>query len=137
MIEASLRTFILRIPGVAAALGTGAAARVYPVKLPQAPALPAMTYLRISGDRGRTTDGPNGYGFARIQLDLWGDDYAALKALSRTIRNVLDGHHGLMGAAIVQDTVLENDRDSYEDSVKLFTVGVDVVLTFDEGGETS
>lgn len=66
-IEAAVRAYILADPALADAIGD----RLWPVKLPQNPTLPAITAQRISGVRFGVLRGPAGLARPRIQFDVW------------------------------------------------------------------
>ena len=108
-----LRTFLLGDPGLSGLVGT----RVYPLRLPQQPALPAVTYAWVGGDRAHVLAGPAGVASPRLQFDCWAGTYLQAHAVFDALRRRLDGYRGLAGAATrVQGAFLEAERDFYEES---------------------
>lgn len=142
MIETDLRSFLLGVPALVALTGddsnAGKPARICPVKLPQGSMI-GLVYTTISKTRDRGFDGRSGYCDARIQLDfvdLESDgvaSYSEAKAAMDAVRNVLDGYSGPMGGSIVQLAEVDGDRDSWEETVRAYVIGFDVILRFDEG----
>jgi hypothetical protein len=72
------------------AIGTAAGARVYMLKLPQKPTLPAVRVQRIGGFRGEHLRGPQNLHVTRVQVDSFaadvGDAYATVEGLADEIR---------------------------------------------------
>lgn len=99
MIEADVRTFILAQPAVTALID----ARFYPLRLPQGPTLPAVTYQTIFGTSLVTHQGAADYGRGRLQLDCWADTYASAIAVKEAIRKALIDDPGLEGTRIIND----------------------------------
>ena len=128
MIESSISTFLL----ADAILSGLIASRLYPLKLPQKPTLPAVTYQRISGERVHDMSGASGLAEPRFQFDAWADKYLDAKSVADAIRKRLDGFKGLAETDTVQSALLESDRDFYEDDVKIWRVSMDYFIGFTE-----
>lgn len=116
VIEDALASWIEALP--AADLVT---AKVYPwAKAPQSTATrPYVLYKRISGGRIRSLTGPSGVSHPRIQLDVFGRDYEAVRDLAQAIRDALDGFNttgdGTMSGRTVQVGIVHDDFDGNED----------------------
>jgi hypothetical protein len=128
MIESELRTYLLAQSGIAALIGT----RVYPMKLPQSPTLPAITYQRVSGSRVQSLTGPSGMAHPRIQVDCWAASYDGAKALAAEVQDDLDGYRGTMGTTRVGGVIVYGDRDWYEPDVDIYRVTIDITIWHDE-----
>lgn len=144
IVEAGLRLLILGDATVATLLGD----RAYPVVLPQAPTLPAVTYQRIGGGiRVGSHAGDSGLTQARIQLDCWASSYLAAKELAAAVRRALQRYARALakGAAVpvsagagdalrIRKVDVTLDRDDYEDeeTIKQFRAGMDVLVWFEE-----
>jgi hypothetical protein len=64
---------------------TTAGSRVYWVDRPQAAALPAVTLQTVSDPRPQHLKGFNPLRETRVQIDSWGDTYAAAKTLMEAV----------------------------------------------------
>jgi hypothetical protein len=144
IVEVGLRLLILADPAVATLLGD----RAYPLVLPQAPTLPALTYQRIpGGTRVESHGGDSGLTQARIQLDCWAETYLAAKEALQAVRLALQRYNRALakGAAVpvtdgagdvlrIRKVGVTLDRDDYEDeeTIKQFRAGMDALVWFFE-----
>lgn len=106
--------------------------RVYPMKLPQNPTLPAITYQKISGLRVQSHDGPSGLAYPRFQVSCWGESYSDAKQVAEEVRQDLDGYQGLMGVVQVGAALLQNEIDFYIPETGYYHVPVDFIIWHDE-----
>ena len=97
--------------------GTSASERIYPSLLPQDPVLPAITYARVGGANVASFDGQNATLNGRMQVDCWGETYAAAKALSKEVRDALE--------ASTLSVVCENEIDFFERAPETHRVSLD------------
>jgi hypothetical protein len=71
-------------------IATAAGSRVYMLKLPQKPTLPAVRVQRIGGLQDQHLRGPDGINRTRVQVDSYAaetaDAYATVEALAADIR---------------------------------------------------
>lgn len=112
-LEAALRT---RLLAVTAAYGlTGV--RIYPVRLPQNPHLPAITYRRVSGARIQGMVEDTGMPQPRIQIDCWADSYERVTELRAAVVAGLNRWSDANSTPVVLDVMLDNEIDFYEDDV--------------------
>jgi len=113
-------------------------ARMHPGLLPQNPAVPALTYERISGPRIQSLTGPSGRGVARLQIDSWSSTYREAQSLAAAVRASLNGFIGNLsdGASPPQTRGvvirLDNERDLHEEDVSLFRISQDYVINHEE-----
>jgi len=124
MIEAGLHGFLTDDTDIAAIVAT----RVYPIILPQNPTMPAITYQRISTPRVSSTTGPSGLASPRIQVDCWAETYAAVKALSDTVRTAVDGYSGTMDTFTVYGVIVESEQDLYEPDAVYYRTSLDLII---------
>lgn len=137
-IEAAVSQYLAAQPGITQLIGD----RIYPVKLPQDPVMPAVTYHRISTAPVKTLDGANpSYQRVRLQFSCWGEDdpgrssgYASAKAVAAQIRKVLQDYRGTMGGIEVLYIDVDGERDLYEDETDSYHVPIDVIVTH-KGGD--
>ena len=117
MIEEVLRSKLLAASAVAALVGT----RVYPVVLPQAPTWPALSYQRVTSDAshrheqtGRTPVE------VWIQIDAWAQTARGARQLALEIKAAINGQRWPIEG--VHGVLLRNQRDLYEEAVKVYRV---------------
>lgn len=103
--------------------------RIYPVKLPQAWTLPAITYQRISTPRAHIMSGLSGRARPRFQIDCWADDYGTVKDLAIKVGGCLDGFKGdLNTESNVGGIILDSERDIYEDEIDVYRVLMEFII---------
>ena len=99
--------------------------RLYPIKLPQNPTYPAVTYREISDIGLLTHGGPVGFDKARYQFDFYGRDYSQCRAVADAFRAYLEGYHGLMGEINISVIVFLNSNGEWGDEVEVFRISQD------------
>ena len=74
--------------------------RIYPMKLPQTPTLPAITYYRVNaptdhelGEAASTIE------MATYRIQCWGATMTSARAVAAQVIAALDGFSGLLGGA--------------------------------------
>lgn len=105
--SADLRTFILADATISGLIGT----RMYPLRLPQAPTLPAITYQWISGRHVQSMNDRSGLSGPRVQFTAWAATYLQAEAVFEALRKRLDGFSGMAGATRIYGALLDSDRD--------------------------
>lgn len=123
-----LRTYLLADASILATVGQ----RIYPIRLPQNPTLPAITYLKVSGLRHYKTNGPQNLSRPRVQIDCWATTYAAALSLAEDVRQALEGYSGAMGTKTVQGTFFENEQEFFEDEPLYYRHSRDYFVWFEE-----
>lgn len=118
---------------ITALLASVAGGRRYWVRAPQGAARPFLVMQRISKLPDYTFQGPSGYVASRVQIDSYGDTYAAAKAAARDAVTLLSGHR----SATIQGVFLDMERDlPAEDAgvvTNLFRVSLDFNIHHTEG----
>jgi hypothetical protein len=122
--EAAVRACLVANAEVAALV----ASRIYALKLPQPPTLPAVTYQRISAQRDHTLSGPSGLVRSRVQIDAWGRTYSEAKSVADAVRRALAHFED----ATVQAALITSDRDLFEDEVNTYRISSDWIIWFVE-----
>lgn len=102
-----------------------AGGRVYAHNLARGVTLPAVTYMKVSGPRDQTMQGPSGLVSARIQVSSWAASYGAAKTLSDSVRQALDGYMGTTDGVRIGGIELVNETDQYESEPNVFQVIMD------------
>lgn len=104
-------------------------ARVYLGFIPQAPEYPCISMFQISGPRGHTLRGADGYVQARIQVDCWAETYTALKdpdtGLAVLVRKKLDGYKGRLKGVGIRSSILANERELPEPDIGVYRISMD------------
>lgn len=106
------------IPGLVSRLKSEVSAvdgRVYPVRLPQNPRYPALTYELISDPRRYSGDGDDGLVEARMQVSGFADRYGALREALDEVAAALSGFTGDLGGTSVAMIRHEGTRDLFDD----------------------
>jgi hypothetical protein len=123
-LETGLKTTIVNNAAITALIGT----RCYPLILPQAPMLPAITYQRISapstrmfGDRAFTT--------SRYRIVSWDSSLLAASNVGDAVIVLFDDYVGAMNGVNVSGTVL-NDLSLYDPETARYAYVVDVELWY-------
>lgn len=127
-LEQALFNYLSTYAGLVSLLGT----RVYPLRLPQGPTYPAITYFKVSNTRVRTMGAPNLGGRPRVQVSCWGETYASAKAVANQVRAALDGYGpatmGGVGGLVVKAVQLENEQDLEHNKPDLVEIALDFTI---------
>lgn len=124
-IESALFAFLAADAGVSGLV----ASRIYPVRIPEGVALPALVYHEVSGPRIHSKDGDMSLAHPRFQFTCWADKYSDAKAVIKAVRSALIGYAGptLEGVTVPQ-IVIDNEHD-LEDSQSLeLGVALDAII---------
>lgn len=135
-VRLGLRAYLLDDANIAAIVGT----RVYPVILPQGVTTSSIVYKRISNIGDWHMQGPSGIGRPRIQIDCWSQDADVAANLGLLVKQRLDGYRGTMlwgedspeEGIIIQGIFFDQDRDLYENELKMFAVSSDFLVWVSE-----
>lgn len=131
MIGAGLRTLLINDSGVSNLIGS----RMYPVRLPQSPTVPAIVYMAITGQRFHNTEGSSGLSGPRIQIDCWAATFSETQSLALAVRKVLDGYRGAAGDDTIQGAFFDSERDFFEADAGvsgLYRTSMDFFIYFEE-----
>lgn len=104
---------------------TAAGSRVYPLKLPQNPTLPAVTYHEISAGKVHAMGQDSNVVRVRVQLDSWAGSYSAVRSLATEVKAALSRFKGSAGGVTVQDVFENNEIEFYESDTQLHRVSHD------------
>lgn len=118
--ETTFLAMVEQQTAITALVGSGVDTRLYPLKLPQKPTFPAITYQVISGPRAYTQDGPDRVTTFRVQANLYGGSYDQCVALRDAVRDSLSGlNNQAFGSppVKVKGVFIANERDTYEEGL--------------------
>lgn len=125
--EEGLFAYLDAHPGLTVEVGS----RIYPVKLPQLPTFPAVTYTRISTPRLHAFE-RSLLPHPRFQFDCWAESYSRAKDVAAQVRAALNIYRGAMGAYTVQVSIVDDERDMYDPETKLWHVIVEAIIWYEE-----
>lgn len=123
--EAALMTLLLADAGVTAQLG----ARINWLRRPQAEdGFPAAVLQRVAGARDYHMGAASGLVSSSVQVDVWGETYAAAKLASAAIVAAVSGYR----AGTIQGIFVEAERDLADETadanIRLFRITLDLQI---------
>lgn len=130
MIEEALRTVLLADATLSGLIGT----RLYPVKLPQEPTLPAGVYTNVApGRRVYTHDGDSGLRRKRIQFTWFGEDgaspaYDVARSVAAAAAAVLSGLRTTVAGEVIQGIFIEDGLDAQDPEPGRWLVTFDAIV---------
>ena len=140
-IRLSLFSFLMADSGIYAAVEGNktrqqGGSRIFPIKIPQGVNAASIVYTRISGAGIYHMGGPSGLAMPRYQIDAWAPKVDDATTLANLIKIRIDGFQGVMGSGLaavkVQGVFLLDEREDYDDTVKLHRVSRDYAIDFEE-----
>lgn len=101
--------------------------RVYPIRMPDNPTIPCITYQRVSNTREHCISMEKASFTETIfQIDCWvkqSDGMSVLRALATAVRTLLDDFRGITSGVDIQAILSENEFDQpWDDTSKIFGV---------------
>lgn len=117
---------------VTAIVGLGAAARIYPVLLPQGMAVPAIVFEVISADRRGAIDAyaPTHLTQSRVQVNLITTDYPALLLLLEAIKAAMQFQRGVFNGVTTHSVLHAGEGPvQYDQQLALYTQSIDFLIT--------
>ncbi len=99
--------------------------RVYPIKLPQQPTLPALTYRIITEPQVHSMEGTFSQN-ARLQIDCWAETFLAAHELAEAVEDAMNDFSGTIGAEqVISSSVQVNKQDLFDPEVNDYRVSID------------
>lgn len=102
--------------------------RIYILKLPQKPTLPAITYYRVSNLRHHDID----VSYPRFQFDSWASSYEEVRNVANEIRKALQREKGLWNGIKVIQVVYLNEVEMYENDTEIYHIATDFQILYRE-----
>ena len=127
-IEAALVSYIKSVPEITALLGEGDACRIYPLKLPQDPTYPAVTYQVVSGSRHHDMD----IAYPRIQYTTFAGTYSQAKELANLLRLHISRLKGVLSGIAIKQIQYINAVEFYQDDVGIYYIPQDFKIIYEE-----
>ena len=110
--------------------------RVWPIKMRQGNELACVVYQRIYSGRSHTNAGSSGFVESLYQINCIAKTHKEAKALAEAVRLDLDGFKGSMGTGAdvteVDGVFLEDERDTFDDELSLYSIQLDFAIDFQE-----
>jgi len=124
-IESGLFNFLNTSAGITALVGT----RIFPLKITEGAAIPALIYHKISGPSEHSKDGDMGLNHPRFQITCWAKTYSDAKAVRTAVTAALNGfaNGGTMGVVVAQ-IIVENDADLFDPQTFEFGASIDAII---------
>lgn len=141
-LEATLVDLIKGSAGLAAFIGTGDTARVYPVRIPQddsktlrGRADPAMAFSLVSVERVSAFGDDTGLTYSRYQFGCWADTLDDALGMANALRAVLQRYRDPAGenGVPVEDIMLLTENQQFDETVESYGVLVDYQVIWQEG----
>ncbi len=110
------------------AVNADVAGRIYPLKLPQEPTYPAITYEVVGDTRHRDLSGPGDRERPHFRVHCWAATYAAALDLAADVRTALDGFKGTMDTTEVSSVKFDGWNDQFEDVPEVYRRICDFVI---------
>ncbi len=118
---ADVLAFLEADAALSALIGT----RLYPLRLPQQPNVPCISYAVIASARFHAWTGPLELVRTRVQFDAWATNYSEVVAVADALRLRLDGYKGPAGAGEIQGAFFDSERDLFEQDAELYRRSMD------------
>jgi hypothetical protein len=121
-IEDFIHNILTNTAGIAAIAGT----RVYRIKMPDNPTLPAITYHTITGEHIESRDGFSNLSNPIIGIDCWARTAKAAQDLAYLLRDTLIGYSGTYSDRTIGNVLEWSQEDLYDADTDIFHVACSV-----------
>ena len=98
--------------------------KIYPLRTPQAIALPFLVYAIDSIDPTDTKDGASTLDIIDFDVRCYADTHAELSTLSEAVRDALDRYSGTDQSNIIQTIVYQNEADGYDNDSQTYYINL-------------
>lgn len=96
------------------AISTLVSTRIYPLKLPEKPTLPAITYHCYAVESEYNLAGVAGWATSKWQIDIWASTETNALAIGEAVRANLQAYSGTIGGCVCHVALLDNQQWLYE-----------------------
>lgn len=101
-------------------------AKIYPLTIPPAIALPALSYFKVSDIPTHAMGSDGDIKTVRVQVSCWAATYNAVKSIEVQVRAALSRYRG----GNIKDCFFDGSIDLYESETLAFHVPVDFIVFF-------
>lgn len=92
--------------------------RIYPVKMPDNPTFPAISFQSIFVERMHAMTGAvNGTTRAQVQIDSRATTPAAARTIAKKVHNALNGFSGTIDSLVVGSCLSISEQSFFEDEI--------------------
>ena len=102
-----------------------AGTRLYPIRLPQDPVYPCVSYRRVSSQQDVGHDGSGDFESLRVQFDVYARGFEAARLLASTLRTMLNGFRGSVDGVRLWGVLFLNEFDGWGDAVDVYRITTD------------
>jgi hypothetical protein len=102
--------------------------RLYPLRLPESPTLPAVVYQEISCVPTYSQDGYSEVEQTRMQLTCWSTTLLEALQIRQILKRALGGFRGVMGSEEVGAVFIEAGRSDIDGETGLSYARIDVMI---------
>lgn len=135
-VEDSLRKILIDNVSISAIVGT----RVYPMRTPEKPTFPVITYERMSTDYDTTLTTAQGFASIYFEINVFcnkltssgASGFEQARSLARLIADALCGFTGTILSVDLQGIFLENEDHGYEADIEAYRVSQDFRIVCNE-----
>lgn len=110
-IEEAVNARLLAVSAVTALVGAAAAARIYPLVIPQDADRPALAYQKTDSQKVYSHGGFSALARSRFQFVCQAETYTAAKALADAVKAAFHGFKGTVSGVNLQGAIVESDGD--------------------------
>ena len=103
--------------------------RVYPLRIAQSVALPAVAYQTISNVPTHCKEGDARQDAKRVQLNIYALDYDQQEALAEVCRSILGDFSGNIEGNEVANITYQTETDLHDDAAEIFFKAQDYIIT--------
>lgn len=111
-IEEAVNTRLMAVAAITALVGTGTAARIYPLVIPQDAIRPALAYQKTNSPKEHSHSGSSNLARSRFQFTCQAETYTSAKALAAAVRDGLIGYRGTISGVRIDGILIEDDGDN-------------------------
>ena len=106
--------------------------RIYPLRLPERVAFPAVTYYRIGGDPVLAMQQDAGLASARISVVGWSKRYLQARDANLAARDALRRFKGTSAGVVIQDVLSEMEGiDQHHDQDQTYQRTADLIVWYE------
>ena len=136
-IEAAIAARMLAVAELTALIGSGTAARLYPLVVPQDVQMPAVAYQKISSPKENSHGGFSHLAGSRFQFTCEASTYDSAKAVAAAVRHCWNGYSGIyapntLESIRIDGALVQDDRDTWSETHLSPVVRIDVIIWHSE-----
>ena len=94
--------------------------------------MPAVCYTTIAAVRIAALTQDTDLVETLVQIDCYAETYPEVRDVHQAVRSAMQRYEGTNAGVVIDDVVLEDERDIREEETKLFRTSVDYLITWRE-----